>query len=75
LSGELLTPVALHTQQNTGAHLIGGLVGSRAGMDVSEKRNLLAGVEDMLKKVPRKFFLRDSVLRSNKLQKRSEDSC
>jgi len=27
-------------------------------MDVSEKRNLLAGVEDMLKKVPRKFFLK-----------------
>jgi hypothetical protein len=44
-------------------------------MDVSEKRILLDGVEDMLKKVPRKFFLKDSVLRSNKLQKRSEDSC
>jgi hypothetical protein len=44
-------------------------------MDVSEKRKLLAGVEDMLKEVSRKFFLKDSVSRSNKLQKRSEDSC
>jgi hypothetical protein len=31
-------------------------VGPRAGMDVSEKRKLLAGVEEMLKKVSQKFF-------------------
>jgi hypothetical protein len=50
-------------------------VGSRAGIDVSEKRKLLAGVEEMLNKVSQKIFLKDSVLQSNKLQKRSEDSC
>ena len=50
-------------------------MGSRAGMDVSEKRKLLVGVEEILKKVSQKFFLRDSILRSNKLQKGSEDSC
>jgi len=39
-------------------------------MDVSEKRKFLAGVEEMLKKVSQKFFLKGSVVRSNKLQKR-----
>jgi hypothetical protein len=50
-------------------------VGPRAGMNVSGKRKFLTGVEEMLKKVSQKFFLKDIVVRSNKLQKRSEDSC